>query len=278
MPTYIVLGMHRSGTSAVAGMLDRLGVRMGPKNARPDWIGRHWSNPIGHFENPDIVRLNGMILGLDGTGVHDTPVWDRRSRPGGPLAAEIDRTLRASESDLWGWKDPWTVLTIDAYLPSLRDPRFIFVFRDPDQVARSLHRRDGTGPDEGRRIAGRFATALKEIPTQHPDVPRLELTYEEVMEHPAATVDRLVDFAKLHPTDEDRRAAAALVVDTRTLRALSRRLAREELATYPKWLAWLVAREVRLGRREVGAVWQNASRELRGAFRTAVGSLADAER
>ena len=118
MPTYIVLGMHRSGTSAVAGMLDSLGVRMGPKNARADWVGRHWSNPMGHFENPDIVWLNGRILGYDGTGVHESPHWEHVPERARALAPEIDRTLRATEGDLWGWKDPWSVLTIEEFLNS----------------------------------------------------------------------------------------------------------------------------------------------------------------
>jgi len=270
MPTYIVLGMHRSGTSAVAGMLDSLGVRMGPKNARADWVGRHWSNPMGHFENPDIVWLNGRILGYDGTGVHESPHWEHVPERARALAPEIDRTLRATEGDLWGWKDPWSVLTIEEFLPMVHDPRFIFVFRDPGQVAQSLLRRDGTGADESRRIAARFIAKLADIAARHPEVPRLELNFEEVMNDPSATIDRLVTFAGLHPSPEQRRAAAALIVDESTVRTIGRQLALRELATYPKWLAWLVARDLRLGRRNVPALWRNASRELVGAFRTVV--------
>jgi hypothetical protein len=270
MPTYIVLGMHRSGTSAVAGMLDALGVRMGPKNAHPEWVGRHWSNPMGHFENPDIVWLNGSILGNDGSGVHESAEWGQIPERAGALAADIDRTLRNTEGELWGWKDPWSVLTIEEFLPMVHDPRFIFVFRDLGDVARSLYRRDGTGAEESRRIAARFAAKLADIAAQHPDVPRLELNFDDVMKTPLGTIDRLVAFAHLHPTPEQLRAAAALIVDEATLRALGRQLARRELATYPKWLAWLVARDLRLGRRNVLALWRNASQELMGTFRTAV--------
>ncbi len=270
MPTYIVLGMHRSGTSAVAGMLDRLGVRMGPKTSRPDWIGRHWSNPMGHFENPDIVGLNGMILGYDGTGVHASPRWDEIPDRARALAPAIERTLRATEGELWGWKDPWSVLTVEEFLPKVRDPRFIFVLRDPGQVADSLLRRDGTGPAESRRIADRFATKLADIAARHPEIPRLDLQFDEVMRDPPTTIDRLVAFAGLHPSSEQRRAAAALIVDAPTLNALGRELAVRGLATYPKWLAWLVARDLRRGRRNVGALWRNASQELAGAFRAVV--------
>ena len=270
MPTYIVLGMHRSGTSAVAGMLDALGVRMGPKQARGDWIGRHWSNPMGHFENPDIVWLNGKILDYDGTGVHESPQWDAIPQRARTLEPDIDRTLRATEGELWGWKDPWSVLTVEEFLPKVHDPRFIFVLRDPGQVAQSLLRRDGTGPDESQRITARFAREMSGISARHPEIPRLELQFQDVMHDPSGTIDRLVAFADLQPTAEQRRAALALIVDEATVRALGRQLAIRELATYPKWLAWLVARDLRLGRRSVGALWRNASQELVGTFRTVV--------
>jgi hypothetical protein len=270
MPTYIVLGMHRSGTSAVAGMLDALGVRMGPKNARADWVGRHWSNPMGHFENPDIVWLNGRILDNEGSGVHESARWDHVPERARELTPDIEQTLRRAEGELWGWKDPWSVLTIEEFLPMVHDPRFIFVFRDPDEVARSLYRRDGTGAEESRRIAARFATNLARIATRHPDIPRLELKFDDVTKNPTATIDRLVAFANLHPTPEQRRAAAGLIVDESILRARGQQLARRELVTYPKWLAWRVARDLRQGRQNVPALWRNASQELVGTFRAAV--------
>lgn len=270
MPTYIVLGMHRSGTSAVAGMLQALGVRMGPKNAGPDWIGRHWSNPMGHFENPDIVWLNAKILDYDGVGVHESPTWDRVPERARALGAEIDRTLAAAAGDLWGWKDPWSVLTLEEFLPRVSDPRLVFVYRDPDQVAQSLLRRDGTGAAESRRIAARFAAKLSGIAARHASLPKLEVTFDEVTRAPLATVDRLAGFAGLAPSPSQRREAAALIVDEATLRRIGRRLAIRELATYPHWLAWLVVRDLRLGRRNPTALWQNASRELAGAFRAAV--------
>ena len=39
------------------------------------------------------------------------------------------------------------MLTIEEFLPKVRDTRFIFVYRNPDQVADSLLRRDSTGAD-----------------------------------------------------------------------------------------------------------------------------------
>ena len=55
--TIVILGMHKSGTSMVAGVLEKLGVNMGK-----ELLGPHWSNPLGHFENVKFVNLDERIL------------------------------------------------------------------------------------------------------------------------------------------------------------------------------------------------------------------------
>lgn len=49
----VVAGMHRSGTSMMAGLLARLGVQMGQTLIEPD---PH--NPLGYFEDADIVGFH----------------------------------------------------------------------------------------------------------------------------------------------------------------------------------------------------------------------------
>ena len=53
----VVLGMHRSGTSAFAGVLELLGVNLGSKmlETQPD-------NPTGFFENKYVVLATDCIL------------------------------------------------------------------------------------------------------------------------------------------------------------------------------------------------------------------------
>ena len=54
----IVLGMHRSGTSAVSGMLAELGVFMGSSLYAP----QKGVNEKGFFENSLLVDLNEKLL------------------------------------------------------------------------------------------------------------------------------------------------------------------------------------------------------------------------
>src|SRR5512134_3346618 len=62
----LVLGMHRSGTSATAGLLAQLGARMAatPMPASP-------SNPRGHWESGPLVDLHDRLLAEAGSAWND---------------------------------------------------------------------------------------------------------------------------------------------------------------------------------------------------------------
>lgn len=53
----IVLGMHRSGTSAIAGFLNKLGITLGSNLMMPTEY-----NEKGYFENWYIFRANVNIM------------------------------------------------------------------------------------------------------------------------------------------------------------------------------------------------------------------------
>src|ERR1700722_14478144 len=62
-PGVLVVGMHRSGTSAVAGVRHRLGLDTGdPADALPG----DWSNPDGHWESRRLLAFNERLLSAMG--------------------------------------------------------------------------------------------------------------------------------------------------------------------------------------------------------------------
>lgn len=104
----LVLGMHRSGTSALTGTLAKLGVAVGDDAEhlapRPD-------NPKGFWENADVFRIHEWLLAQLDVG------WDDiRPMPKDWLAhsavAEAKDQLRLllessmAERALWAVKDP----------------------------------------------------------------------------------------------------------------------------------------------------------------------------
>ena len=140
----VVLGMHRSGTSAVTRALNLLGLTTCPP---ADLIGAHPANPTGHWESRTLVECNNAVLAAVGgrswCPPPPGPAWIST-----PPVQNLIPLCRAAfqavhPSPPWVWKDPRTCLTADLWLPLLQaPPAIVLVAREPLQVARSVNARD----------------------------------------------------------------------------------------------------------------------------------------
>jgi hypothetical protein len=146
----VVLGMHRSGTSAVAGCLQRLGVDFGPRLMPPTP-----DNPRGFYEHIDIVNLHDRLLLAAGSSWDDTdprpPEWLAETATA-RFREDLREILRRdfASSALWGLKDPRLCRLLPWWQPLWAElhtrPLFVIVLRDPREVTASLARRDGFSP------------------------------------------------------------------------------------------------------------------------------------
>jgi len=131
----LILGMHRSGTSCLAGSLQEAGLYLGEVNtAAPH-------NAKGNRESRAIMNLQDDLLHANG-GDWDTPpeqvVWQQEHR------ARRDAIIATYPTDrIWGFKDPRTLLTLPGWLEVLSSVRFVGTFRHPLAVAASLNARNG---------------------------------------------------------------------------------------------------------------------------------------
>jgi hypothetical protein len=143
MPVCIA-GMHRSGTSMVARLLNLCGLDLGPDR---DLLPPQRDNPEGFWENRHFVRLNDAILCALG-GTWDDPPRRTLSRWGkqphlnrfSTAVARLLRRFRGREP--WGWKDPRNCLTLPFWRRFLPELRVLICVRNPLAVARSLHVRE----------------------------------------------------------------------------------------------------------------------------------------
>ena len=157
-----VTGMHRSGTSALARVLNILGMDLGdPKqlmkphpeqNARGFW--EHWA----------FVRLNDRILKECG-GTWDRPPSIVRRQP--QFVADARKLLQEfSSADLRGWKDPRTAITFPVWKAAARaaglDLRTVVSIRHPDQVAASLQKRNLVTAERARELWRRHYRSIAE--------------------------------------------------------------------------------------------------------------------
>jgi len=149
----VVLGMHRSGTSALTGMLHHLGVALGDRLmvASPD-------NPRGYWEHNDVVAVHERLMAALGWGWDDIrplPSGFERQEPALTARRELTAILARDFSGvaLWGVKDPrlcrlmplWTELFAEERV----EPRYLLAVRHPLDVAESLAERDGMTPAWG---------------------------------------------------------------------------------------------------------------------------------
>ena len=144
----IVLGMHRSGTSALAGLLHQSGVAMGSRLMQ----GRVGENDKGFWEHDDIVALHERLLKEMGYSWDDPRLLPVHWWETGRSQYYLDQICLLLDAEmktepLWAIKDPrmcrlmplwWQVFTRLGV-----KPLFLHIVRNPLEVAASLERRDG---------------------------------------------------------------------------------------------------------------------------------------
>jgi len=223
--TVVVLGMHRSGTSLVAGILERLGVNMGKRQ-----IGIHWSNPLGHYENVDFVKMDDMILNVAGGAWDDPPeissILEVSSNE--KLLRKIQEVVKKNEDRIWGWKVPTTSLTIELYLPFLRNPYFIICYRDPQEIVKSLQKRDGMDPRKARKLIEVYNESIKQFLNRHPNLKVMEIEYRSILANPKDAVQQIINFIGINPSQERVTNAIEFVLPREKIEQLQAELKRKE--------------------------------------------------
>jgi hypothetical protein len=125
-----VLGMHRSGTSATAGMLADHGVELGPVSEQNRF------NPRGNREIPELNRLHDRILERSGGSWWDPP---QRIRTRSGDYRRRNKILGSIRGGTIGVKDPRMLMVAELWRDL--DLRPIGVIRNPVAVRESLERR-----------------------------------------------------------------------------------------------------------------------------------------
>jgi hypothetical protein len=142
----VVLGMGRSGTSAVTRMFATAGFFVGRDE---DLMGATEHNPTGHWENLDVWRVNENILSrLRGTWF-DPPPEDQqlaaRAWTTPELLAVFERLVAQANDAPVVLKDPRIGVMLPVWADIVEDYLHpVLVIRDPIEIALSLNRRDGS--------------------------------------------------------------------------------------------------------------------------------------
>ena len=134
--TIITTGMHRSGTSFTAALLQSAGVDLGQR-----LMGCHESNPRGHFENRDFVEFHRKVLQSQGINEAGYTLQEKIDVEEHYVEEAQQIISENSISQLWGWKDPRTSLFLDFWADLLPNSLFLMIYRSPWEVVDSFYRR-----------------------------------------------------------------------------------------------------------------------------------------
>lgn len=174
----VILGMHRSGTSALAGVCTRLGA-VPPAHM----LAPAADNPRGFWESRVVMAVLDAILQACGNTWFDCLTFDVAQVPESaraPLQALLAETLEEEFGDAscFVLKDPRLCLSAEIWRPALPMARALLMLRHPTEVARSLQTRDSFTPDLSMAL---WLHHMLEAEAATRTMPRGFVTYDGLM-------------------------------------------------------------------------------------------------
>ncbi|MCG3135007.1 MAG: hypothetical protein HMLKMBBP_02500 [Planctomycetes bacterium] len=129
--TYAVVGMHRSGTSWLAGSLQEKGLELGEVSTRDP------HNQKGNRESAVLMEIHEGVL-HDNGGSWKRPVFPCRWTPERSAALSAHCAAMDAAYPAWGFKDPRSLFMLDAWRRLRGALVCVGIYRHPLAVAKSL--------------------------------------------------------------------------------------------------------------------------------------------
>lgn len=207
----VILGMHRSGTSALAGLLHSNGIVMGrEEDFYPPPMKE---NPKGFYENVRFRRINDRLLKDVGYNVKSfnpeipsVPVTENED-----LRKMMKELIRSYDKEYlnWGWKDPRTSLTFDSWISVMEemevlpDLHTIIILRPSSEVAKSMKARGNKEKINAQfsSLAIEYVSRAVQCLQAHPTIPNTTFQFKALVEQTEAVVVQLEDLLEYKITD-----------------------------------------------------------------------------
>lgn len=215
----VVLGCHRSGTSALARVLSLTGADL-PHDLLPGAD----DNPSGFWESLGVVTWNDAYLQSHGSSWHDPLAFFSEARLAAPSPRAIDEVAALVRRTFPGdraivLKDPRISVLTRVWDEGLRRagyaPVHVAMIRDPREVAASLMQRNGLSQ---AHALGIWATATLAVDLDTRSSTRLLVTYDSLLDDPCEVgrrVRRMHDVGFVPRERADQRVVAFIDRDRR---------------------------------------------------------------
>ncbi len=179
-----VLGMHRSGTSAVTRLISLLGLHTPPDE---DLVQPTAKNPKGYWESESLVAFNERLLWAVDCDISCpvvlAPGWEHDARLDALRAQAPDAVRAVFPSVPWVWKDPRHCLAFSFWRSALSiEPVVVLVNRNPLEIAASALRVRG---EQGKVYAlALWERYLRQALGEISGLPVLVADYADVLSAP----------------------------------------------------------------------------------------------
>jgi hypothetical protein len=202
-PTVIaVLGPYRSGTSAVAGAMHKLGIVMGHRFMRCNESGRR-ASPKGHFEAQRLFEICNAC--------YPEPSFNE----GQPFERRVQMLRgwlggRKHEWPVIGAKHPKLCLMVPEMLRAWPGCKFVVVNRPAKESAESLRKLGWWQPQQDpgaltETLIRERAAGLRDVS----DDRVLRISYHNILEKPRPCLEMIAAFAGIEPLEEQYESAIA---------------------------------------------------------------------
>ena len=188
----LILGMHRSGTSAVSGVIQRLGFDFGSSTEDPSW-----DNPKGYYENYKIQELNEEIL----SSINRT--WDQPGFITGEMLNSvsegfIDKAKRIVSKEFRNAqiaiKDPRICLLLTFWIRVMKELGYaistVLVLRSPHEIAASLEKRNFFSNEKSYLLTSSY---LLSADAESRELDRVVISYDDLLDRPKSSVYHLAE-------------------------------------------------------------------------------------
>lgn len=188
----LVIGMHRSGTSAVTRGLEVLGVNLGTRLRSP-----RTENPKGFWEDLDFNAINTDVLQSFGLEWHTPGRIDPTDLRASRLRPLMDRAAAFLEkkfaaNGIIGLKDPRASRVLPfwdkVFEKSGIAVSYVIACRNPLSVAKSLSARDGFPFIKGHVLWLEYMLCSMIYSASRP---RIVVDYDNMLEQPAKELTRI---------------------------------------------------------------------------------------
>lgn len=202
---FVVLGMARTGTSAISRALKVFGINLGNSltEGNADW------NPTGFWEDKEIVYgVNGKLfsrLNFAPYGLLTIPADDQTGTKTADIRGAARRILteRLKYAEYFGFKDPSTIKVVPfwraVFCDLQLDDYYIIALRHPLAAARSYQKLTGCELELGLLLW--CAHLMQAVEATH-GLRRMIVSYDILLQDPRRQLDRIAAIFQLGEVNE----------------------------------------------------------------------------